>query len=456
MANLSDLLLTFYGDDLTGSTDSMEALVLGGVPTVLFLEQPTAEGLSRFPGVRAVGLAGTSRTMTPREMDDSLPEAFTGLMELGAPLTHYKVCSTFDSSPEIGSIGRAAEIGRQVFDTSIIPVLVGAPKLKRYVVFGNHFATADGITYRLDRHPTMSVHPITPMDEADLRLHLRRQTDLSIGLIDLHHLAESDAQIWARLQEVAETGTQIAILDTLDDRHLLKAGRLLWALGEQSPAFVVGSSGVEFALAAYWGSAGLVQAPESLPASGPVEQIVAVSGSAAPKTAAQIRHTQDQGYKGIRLDSTALVDPGLADAARATAVQQALAAVADGRSVILYSALGPEDAAISRTKERMAALGIPPRSVGGLLGIQQGLILKEILLKTGIRRCAVAGGDTSGNVLSRLGIFVLEFLVPLGAATPLCRAGSHDPALDGIEISLKGGQLGEIDFFERLRQGGEV
>ncbi len=456
MAKVNDLLLTFYGDDLTGSTDSMEALVLGGVPTVLFLEQPSVEQLSRFPGVRAVGLAGVSRTMTPDEMGEMLPDAFMGLKSLGAPLTHYKVCSTFDSSPEIGSIGRAMEIGRQVFDSPIVPVLVGAPKLKRYVVFGNHFATVDDITFRLDRHPTMSVHPVTPMDEADLQLHLGRQTDLPIGLVDLRHLAESDEQVWIRLKQMVEAGIQAAILDTLDEGHLLKAGRLLWSLGMEAAAFVIGSSGVEFALAVYWGSAGLVQPPGSLPAPGSVEQIVAVSGSASPRTAAQIRHALAHGFAGIRLDSIALVDPSQVDTARDSAVQQALAAVADGRSVILYSALGPDDAEISRTKERMAALGIPPRSVGGVLGVQQGLILKEILLKTGIRRCAVAGGDTSGNVLSRLEAYVLEFLVPLGAATPLCRAGSHDPVFDGLEISLKGGQLGEIDFFERVRQGGEV
>jgi len=40
---MSDLLLTWYGDDFTGSTDVMEALTLGGVPAVLFLEPPTAE-----------------------------------------------------------------------------------------------------------------------------------------------------------------------------------------------------------------------------------------------------------------------------------------------------------------------------------------------------------------------------------------------------------------------------
>ncbi|MBV5333578.1 four-carbon acid sugar kinase family protein, partial [bacterium] len=50
--------------------------------------------------------------------------------------------------------------------------MVGAPFLRRYVAFGNLFARAGDITYRLDRHPTMSNHPITPMTEGDLRLHL--------------------------------------------------------------------------------------------------------------------------------------------------------------------------------------------------------------------------------------------------------------------------------------------
>jgi hypothetical protein len=42
----------------------------------------------------------------------------------------------------------------------------------RYQAFGNLFATVEGTAYRLDRHPTMSRHPVTPMTEADLRLHL--------------------------------------------------------------------------------------------------------------------------------------------------------------------------------------------------------------------------------------------------------------------------------------------
>lgn len=453
MDGLKSLLLTYYGDDLTGSTDSMEALELGGVPTVLFLAPPTPEQLARHPEVRAVGLAGVSRTMTAEEMDLFLPEAFISLERLGAPLTHYKVCSTFDSSPDIGSIGKATEIGTRIFGTPVVPVMVGAPKLRRYVVFGNHFATAGDVTYRLDRHPTMMKHPITPMNEADLRLHLRRQTSLPAGLIDLHQLAGSDESVWEELARLAATGTKIAILDTLDNTHVLKVGKLLWRLGLEKPAFIVGSSGVEFALTAYWQSSGQVASPKSFPSPGAVDRIVAISGSAAPMTANQIQHAFTHNFVGVRLDGVALVDPQAADRERARAVQQALSILQSGKSALLYTAMGPDDPHILETTERMALLGIPAREVGEVLGRQQGLILREIIHATGIKRCAVAGGDTSGNVLKQLGIYELKFLISLGAATPLCRAGSHEPEFDGVEVALKGGQLGEIDFFERVLQG---
>jgi uncharacterized protein YgbK (DUF1537 family) len=183
-------LLTFYGDDFTGSTDVMEALTLGGVPTVLFLTPPAPQFVAeRFPHVRALGFAGVSRSMSPAQMDAELPPIFSALAAFRAPLFHYKICSTFDSSPSVGSIGRATELGMRAFGAGVVPLVVGAPVLKRYVAFGNLFATIGEETYRLDRHPTMRQHPITPMHEADLRLHLAQQTDRRIGLIDMRHLA---------------------------------------------------------------------------------------------------------------------------------------------------------------------------------------------------------------------------------------------------------------------------
>ena len=91
---------------------------------------------------------------------------------LGAPIAHYKVCSTFDSAPHVGSIGKAIDLAAPVLGGDWHPLLVAAPPIHRYQLFGNLFATVDGVGYRLDRHPTVSRHPTTPMDEADVRVHL--------------------------------------------------------------------------------------------------------------------------------------------------------------------------------------------------------------------------------------------------------------------------------------------
>jgi transaldolase len=108
---LSDrhLIATFYGDDFTGSTDALEALAVHGLHPVLFLRSPSPDQVARFPDSRAVGVAGESRSRSPQWMSEHLPKVFQQLKALGPLICHYKVCSTFDSSPEVGSIGRALE-----------------------------------------------------------------------------------------------------------------------------------------------------------------------------------------------------------------------------------------------------------------------------------------------------------------------------------------------------------
>lgn len=166
------LWLAYYGDDFTGSTDVLEAFTAAGVSTVLFLDNPRPQDMARFPNVRCVGLAGQSRGKSPQWMQQELPKALSSLAALGAPILHYKVCSTFDSSPEVGSIGQAIDIGASMMKANWTPMVVGAPRLQRYQVFGHLFAAAQGEVWRIDRHPTMSRHPVTPMHESDLRMHL--------------------------------------------------------------------------------------------------------------------------------------------------------------------------------------------------------------------------------------------------------------------------------------------
>ncbi len=454
------LALTFFGDDFTGSTDVMEVLEWAGVPTLLFLEPPSADFLSeRFPQIRAVGVAGVSRSLSPDQMEAALPPQFAALKALGAQVFHYKICSTFDSSPTVGSIGRATEIGLRMFGEQTVPLLVGAPFLRRYVAFSNLFARIDDTTYRLDRHPTMSKHPMTPMHEADLRLHLAEQTSRRIAAMNVLHLSQPAAVVQSYWETLCAHGADIVVFDTIDDGHLLTIGGLLQTLTADRPAdqplFIVGSSGVQRALTLHWQHIGQIAQPPPPPSMGAVKQLIIVSGSAAPPTAAQIDWAEANGFVLQRLDAARLVDPQHADAERASAVQVALAALGTGKSVLLFSARGPDDPYIASTKAHLAELALDPNTVGSRLGTQQGLILRALLEQTGLRRAVVTGGDTCGYAARQLGIYALGALMPVAPGAPLCRAYSADPRFDGLEISLKAGQVGKVDYFGSILRGSQ-
>ena len=450
-----DLRLTWYGDDFTGSTDVLEALTLAGLRAVLFLEPPRADQLQgRWADLQAIGLAGRSRAMTPVQMDVELPPLFEQLKRLGAPLCHYKTCSTFDSSARIGSIGRAIDIGAAVFGSRPVPLVVGAPALRRYVVFGHLFATVGRETFRLDRHPTMSRHPVTPMTESDLRRHLAEQTDKSIALFDILHLAGDPDRVAENFIDLRQTEPEIVLFDTVDQDHLAQVGRLVWEGRGAEPGFVAGSSGLEYALTAYWQQAGLLPQPKRLISPGPVEQMVVMAGSASPVTAEQIAWGRGNGFAAIRLDTVRLVDPATAEAEAARCIEDALLALGRGQSVIVYTAAGPDDPAVAATRRRAAAVGRPPAEAGQYIGQQQGDILRQLLAASGIRRVCIAGGDTSSYAAPRLGIYALEMIVPTAPGSPLCRASAHEAAFAGLEIALKGGQVGQADYFGLVRAGG--
>ena len=89
-ASASPLRLAFYGDDFTGSTDALEVLAFAGLRCALFLEVPSARTLRELGPFDAIGVAGTSRAMTPAEMDVQLPAVLSALAALPVPLVHYR------------------------------------------------------------------------------------------------------------------------------------------------------------------------------------------------------------------------------------------------------------------------------------------------------------------------------------------------------------------------------
>lgn len=422
------MLYAWYGDDFTGSTDVLERLALGGLPAVLFTHVPGSRELAAFPECRAIGIAGESRSRTPAWMNRNLPAIFAALRKLGAPVNHYKVCSTFDSSPRVGSIGRAMELGLHAFDARWTPVVVGAPHLGRAVVFANLFAAAQGEVHRIDRHPTMRRHPVTPMLESDLRLHLAEQTRLRIGLVDLPAFQAGRAAM--RLADEVAAGARAVVFDGIDDAMLIETAGLLWRGAQRKSMFAVGSSGLTYGLLGYWRtmarSLGLPPAPPKWSKPRGVDRLLILSGSCSPVTARQIRNARGQGFAAIRL---AVLGGWEAE------FRKALDALARGRSVVLYTALGP-----GNNQGKHADFGAP-----------LGKLLNKLLLASGARRVLIAGGDTSTHAVKRLGLTALTFAAPLAPGAPLCRGHASGSPLDGLELVLKGGQIGPEDFFAQVR-----
>jgi 3-oxoisoapionate kinase len=409
-------IFSYYGDDFTGSTDALEALAVNGVPTVLFLKTPDDSDLRGFSGCRAVGIAGDSRSRTPEWMSAELPAMFRRLREIGAPVVQYKICSTFDSSPGAGSIGRTLEIGLEVFGGGRVAVVPAAPLLQRYVVFGNMFAADNGVVHRIDRHPTMRQHPVTPMEESDLRIHLARQTALRIGLVNLPALR-------AGRRDIPE-GAQALLFDGLEPDDTASAARFLWETRATPQIFAVGSSGFTYGMLDYWRSRGLIPEPEACATRSPTDRLLVLSGSCSAATERQIRTAIGGRFHGIRLDA--------AEAAWPDAQREAVCKLAGRGSVILYTALGPEMRAEGVDRQKLAA------AMGRLLG--------DVIRETGVRRVVVAGGDTSSHAVRELHLTALTYAAPLTRGAPLCRA--HGWAGE-LELVLKGGQVGPDDFFQK-------
>lgn len=439
----------FYGDDFTGSTDAMEVLSIGGLRTILFLDIPDDEALKSAEGFKAVGIAGTTRSMQPEALLEEVNRVFARCAELQFEAFHYKVCSTLDSSPEHGNIGLAIEAGQHLFRTNWVPVMIGAPFLRRWVAFANLFAVDGDRIHRIDRHPTMSRHPVTPMDEADIRRHLAKQTHNtfeSFTLVDLR--GEPDARR-ARFEALTPTETSgVVVLDTIDDDDVAACGELLRQHVQRHGPFIVGSSGVEAA----WVKAGGRKAAIRLsaPAARAVSPLLVVSGSASPKTCAQIAFARQSGWEIITMEPWRWFGDDKGENAINELIERTTTLLRLDHDVVLTICEGPEDPAIARTLEAAQRSGHPdPRRH---IGETQGEVLRRILEAVSLSRVCVAGGDTSGHVARKLGIHALEFAASIDPGGPLCVARARNRH-DGLEISLKGGQVGTPDYFNSIKNG---
>jgi uncharacterized protein YgbK (DUF1537 family) len=161
-----------------------------------------------------------------------------------------------------------------------------------------------------------------------------------------------------------------------------------------------------------------------------------ISGSCSAVTAGQILWAKRQGFACLELDAAALAHGG--SAALNATIGLALQPLRSGRDTVLYTALGRPTGLIHDNE----------------LGVALGRLLLALVQQTGVRRVVLCGGDTSSHAVQQLNMTALTFAGTLAPGAPLCRAHAEEATgLDGLELALKGGQIGPEDFFRIARDG---
>lgn len=433
----------WYGDDFTGATDTLAETARAGLRSLLFLGVPTTEQLQRAGALDAIGIAGAARGMAPAEMRTELSAVGRFMARAGVRVLHYKCCSTFDSAPHVGSIGAAVHELRRHMPNPLVPIVGGQPSIGRYCSFAQLYARAGSAPeiHRIDRHPVMSRHPVTPMHEADLRLHLAAQ-----GLADIRSIPHTayprvrqaaDAPAvddW--VDQVIETNDGPLLFDLIDEEQLAIIGRLIWRAASCLPVLAVGPSSVQQALARVVPTSRDHASTASLPAAaGPV---LAVAGSLSPVTARQIAACRQYDRQPLQAERL-LRDPAYA----AEQVRQATAALAQGRNVLAHT----DRPAQPLTAHQTAATA---RATGQLVA---DIVRASARAGMRLTRIGIAGGDTSSQATLALGAWGLAFRCVLAPGVTVSLTRSDDPVTDGIELMLKGGQMGGDLLFDELAQG---
>lgn len=410
--------LGIVADDVTGATDVAGFVVGEGVPTAMFFGLP-APGVD-IPAADCLVVALKTRSIPAHAAVEQSVRAAEMLLAQGVRTLYFKYCSTFDSTAE-GNIGPVAAALADLVDCPVTLVAPSAPRTGRTVYQGNLFVGTQLLSESPMRH-----HPINPMTDANLLRLLRPQTSRPLALLPRQDVTAGPETLRVRIAEQPR-GT-LLVADAITDDDLLALGSAATGLGLP---LVSGSAGLAHAMARAR-SRGPAGPPPPLPA-GPY---AVISGSCSAATLGQVeRHRA--GHPAY------LVDPlRVADGADVVGeIRDFLAGHLADTAPLVYSSAHPDEVVAA---QRVLGVDRAARLVEDTLATAAA-----IAVELGARRLLVAGGETSGAVVSRLGVRVVR----IGPALDPGVCWSVAPGDPGLALVLKSGNFGGPDLFARAARG---
>ena len=419
---MTDLTLGVIADDFTGATDIGSMLARGGMRVVQTNGAPSAATMAGIDA-DAVIVALKSRSIPATDAVRQSLDSCRVLQQHGALQIYFKYCSTFDSTPD-GNIGPVAEALAEHLGAEITPYVPSLPENGRSVFSGHMF-----VFDKLLNESPMRNHPLNPMTDANLVRWLERQTTGPAGLLPLKIIDKGAKAVRNYCAALAAEGHRHVIADTVRDLDFATLAEAFadWPL-------ITGGSGLATALARIHGGTTGPDNAKILPASRGGKLILA--GSASAMTLTQIDDFIAKGGPALRIDPCDIArDSGVVDAAIEWARHQT------GGGPILISGSGN----LEQVRAAQAALG---RAEAGEILEKALSAIAAALHADGMRQIIVAGGETSGAVVSALGVKALRIGPEIGPGVPWTEALDETGASLG-HMALKSGNFGAADFFTR-------
>jgi uncharacterized protein YgbK (DUF1537 family) len=415
------LALGCIADDYTGASDLANTLTRCGLRTVQTIGVPS-EALA-LPEVDAVVVSLKSRSIEAGLAVTRSRAAEKWLRGRGARHVLFKICSTFDSTDK-GNIGPVMDALRGDSGDVIVLVTPAFPETGRTVYQGNLFVGS----VPLNESP-LKDHPLNPMHDSNLVRVLARQSKTKVGLVALADVARGTDAVRARLADLSKQGIGAAVIDAVFDRDLETIGAV--ALDHR---LSVGASGLGLGLAralvaARPAKSNAVDAISGAPVGGPA---ACLAGSCSQATLQQIAKAE-AAMPVLHLDPDQIVT-GKDEARRA--LGWAKERLKDG-PVLIASSSTPDQVAAVQARHGREAAGH---------AIEQAMAdIAEGLVQSGVRRLVVAGGETSGAVVDRLGIPGFLVGAEIAAGVPVLRAVGANGG--EMLLALKSGNFGGPEFF---------
>jgi len=415
------MLLGVIADDFTGASDIANTLAKGfdssgGLRTSQYL------GVPDFPAnsdIEAGVVALKSRSIPVGEAIDISLKALTWLKSQGCRQFVFKYCSTFDSTPE-GNIGPVGEALAEALGAAGVVACPSFPTLGRTVYQGHLFVNG-----RLLNESGMEKHPLNPMSDPDIRRWLSRQCRAPVGLVPWTTVSRGPKAVRAALDDAAQRGEALVIVDALIDDDLVTIGEAC-----REAVLVTGGSGIALALPrnfietgeAVGGRApfGGVDGPEAI-----------LAGSCSRATLKQIE-LHKRNHPAIALDVEAVMS---GEVNPAHVVEFVISNV--GREPLVYSSDSPDKVLSAQRKYGRDEVASALDRLFAQIAIQ--------LVRRGLTRLVVAGGETSGAVVSALDLYEVTIGPEIDPGVPVLftRTGAR------LALALKSGNFGSPNFFSQ-------